>query len=178
MVVVEPRGKKEATKGQKQVVTENRDTIRFYVIMSSSGITLYLFAAIFIFTGGLTSGLFTILSLTALVQAGCIFMMHSMATPMFSETGQLLDGGTDLNMKNGFCEYLKDLVILSSFVEVLAMFSNYFWCLMLLVPIYAFYLLWIKILGPWFFAPPGEEEELSEKKQRKLDRKMRRMQSR
>lgn len=32
-----------------------------------------------------------------------------------------------------FSRYLKDLVILSSFVEVLAVFSNYFWWLMFLV---------------------------------------------
>lgn len=43
------------------------------------------------------------------------------------------------------------------------------------VPIYAFYSLWVNILGPWFFAPPPAEEQVDEKKQRKMERKMRRM---
>ena len=35
----------------------------------------------------------------------------------------------------------------------------------------AFYLLWVNILGPWFFA---EAPEVDEKKQKKHERKMRR----
>ena len=38
-------------------------------------------------------------------------------------------------------------------------------------PGYAFYLLWVNILGPWFFA---EAPEVDDKKQKKMDRKMRR----
>ncbi|OQR66118.1 transmembrane protein-like [Tropilaelaps mercedesae] len=178
MVVVEPKGKKEATKGRKQIVAENRDTIRFYIIMSSTAASLYLLAGLFVFTNGLTSGLMVLFTFTSLIQVGCVYAMQRMATPVYSETGQVLDGGIDLNMKNGFSEYLKDLVILTSFVEGLAIFSNYFWWTMLVVPLYAFYLLWSKLLGPWFFAPPEEGEEISDKKQRKLDRKMRRAQGR
>ena len=39
------------------------------------------------------------------------------------------------------------------------------------VPGRAFYMLWVNILGPWFFA---EAPEVDEKKQKKMDRKMRR----
>lgn len=54
---MEPKGKKEATKGQKQIVTENKDTIRFYIIMSSTGVTIYFLTGLFLFQEGITSGL-------------------------------------------------------------------------------------------------------------------------
>lgn len=39
----------------------------------------------------------------------------------------------------------------------------------------AFYVLWVNILGPWFFAP-AEEEKVDDKKQKKMERKMKRQQ--
>lgn len=100
-----------------------------------------------------------------------------MARPTYSETGSLLDGGIDLNMKEGFAEHLKDLVILTTLVQILSLTTSYFWLLELLAPIRGMYLFWVNVLGPWFFAPaPEADEEREEKKQRKLDRRMRRMQ--
>ena len=39
----------------------------------------------------------------------------------------------------------------------------------------AFYLLWVNILGPWFFQP-APDEAVNEKKQKKLERRMKRAQ--
>lgn len=112
----------------------------------------------------------------ALVHISCLSTMKWMARAKFSETGALIDAGIDLNMKEGFAEHLKDLIILTSVVQILSIASNYFWCLLLLAPGRAFHLLWKNILAPWVFAPaPVVDEEKEEKKQRKLERKMKRV---
>lgn len=38
------------------------------------------------------------------VYFGSLSMMKYMAKPIYSQTGSLLDGGTDLNMEHGFAE--------------------------------------------------------------------------
>jgi len=40
------------------------------------------------------------------------------------------------------------------------------------VPLRGSWMLWKQILAPWFFAQPQEQPEISEKKQRKLEKKM------
>lgn len=69
---------------------------------------------------------------------------------------------------------MKDIVILSSITHVLAVVSNYFWLLLLLLPIRALWLLWVNILGPWFFQEAPQDVELDEKKRKKMERKMKR----
>jgi len=39
-------------------------------------------------------------------------------------------------------------------------------------PLRGGWILWKQILAPWFFAEPQEQPEMSEKKQRKLEKKM------
>jgi len=57
----------------------------------------------------------------------------------------------------------------------LALISNYFWLVLLLAPIRAVWMLWGTVIQPWLSQRNANEEpELDEKKQRKLDRKMRR----
>jgi hypothetical protein len=46
----------------------------------------------------------------------------------------LLDPGLDLNMKDGMTEHIKDLIILTAFVQGLSLISNYFWLGLLLAP--------------------------------------------
>lgn len=60
---------------------------------------------------------------------------------------------------------------------MLALISNYFWLALLLAPIRAVYMLWGTIIQPWLSQRNANEAEpeIDEKKQRKLDRKMRRM---
>ncbi|XP_019890129.1 transmembrane protein 208 isoform X4 [Ooceraea biroi] len=98
--------------------------------------------------------------------------MSYMARATYSESGQLLDSGVDLNMEGGIAEHVKDLIILTSGVQILSLISNYFWLLWLLVPLRGGWMLWKQILAPWFFAQPEEQPEISEKKQRKLEKKM------
>lgn len=64
--------------------------------------------------------------------------MKYAATPVYSGTGQLVDGGVDLNMKDGYAEHLKDLIILTVICQTLSLVSNYFWLFLLLVSIELF----------------------------------------
>lgn len=70
---------------------------------------------------------------------------------------------------------VKDLIILTSGTMLLSMISNYFWFLLLLAPIRALYMLWGSVIKPWLAQKnEAEEPEINEKKQRKLERRMRR----
>jgi len=59
--------------------------------------------------------------------------MQFMAKPSYSPTGSLIDGGIDLNMVSGLAEHIKDLILLTSGCQFLALISNYFFLLWLFV---------------------------------------------
>ena len=63
----------------------------------------------------------------------CLVCFKWMSSARFNEKGVVIDGGVDLNMESGFSEYIKDLVILTSACQVLALIWIYFWNLWLLV---------------------------------------------
>lgn len=75
--------------------------------------------------------------------------------------------------------HVKDLVILATGTQVFALISNYFWLLWLLAPIRAIHLAWGSVIKPWLDSRNEQKQqqpsELDDKKQKKLDRKMRRM---
>lgn len=166
-----PQKGKQGTKGQKQIVEENKGTLKFYTIMSIGAALAYVVPMISIFWESFTILFIILTCFTILINIGSIQVMNYMARPTYSETGQLLDGGIDLNMESGFSEHLKDLIILTSTVQVLSLLSNYFWFLWLVAPGRAIFLLWVNVLAPWFFSPPPEVDE---KKQKKLERKAKR----
>jgi hypothetical protein len=51
---------------------------------------------------------------------------------------------------------------------------NYFLCCVLQAPVRGFWLLWVGLLSPWFFQQAPALQETDEKKQRKLERRMKR----
>lgn len=136
--------------------------------LGAMGIYFVMMMAFFEFTA-LT---ITLTAFSGIVYVGSYQFMSYMARVTYSETGQLLDSGVDLNMEGGIAEHVKDLIILTSGVQVLSLVSNYFWLLWLLAPLRGGWMLWKQILSPWFFAQPQEMPEMSEKKQRKLEKKM------
>ncbi|XP_015929001.1 transmembrane protein 208 [Parasteatoda tepidariorum] len=166
-----PQKGKQGTKGQKQIVEENKETLKFYTIMAVGAELLYIIPMVTVFWESYSLFLIILTSLTILLYSGSLEFMRGMARATYSETGQLLDGGIDLNMEAGFAEHLKDLIILTAAVQVLSLISTYFWLLWLVAPGRAFYLLWVNILSPWFFSPAPEVDE---KKQKKLERKAKR----
>lgn len=165
---------KVATRGAKQIVEENASTLNFYrnMVFGAAGAYLTAMMAFFEFTT-LTRFLTLLSGITYI--ASYQFMAY-ISKPKYSETNQLLDSGVDLNMEGGIAEHVKDLIILTAGCQVLSLISNYIWLFWLLAPVRAFYMLWMKILSPWFFSQPEEQPEVNEKKQRKLERKMARRQ--
>merc|ERR1712002_405166 len=96
---------------------------------------------------------------------GCHQFMAYMGKVTYSDTGQILDSGIDLNMESGIGEHVKDIIILSTFVQILALISAYFWLGLLFVPLRAFQLMWKNVIAPWIFAPgPTKEEDVDAKK--------------
>ncbi|KAK0166779.1 hypothetical protein PV327_004264 [Microctonus hyperodae] len=165
---------KVATRGAKLIVEENSSTLNFYrnMVFGAAGLYLTLIVVFFEFT--MLTIFLTLLSGITYI-ASYQFMAY-IAKPKYSESGQLLESGVDLNMEGGIAEHVKDLIILTAGCQVASLISNYFWLFWLLAPVRAFYMLWIKVLSPWFFSEPQEQPEINEKKQRKLERKMARRQ--
>ncbi|XP_055704503.1 transmembrane protein 208 [Phlebotomus papatasi] len=164
---------KQGTKGAKQIVEENAATLKFYRNMAFISQSVYMVVMILLpdtFTG-LT---ITMSIMTILLHIVSLQFMKFMARAQYSESGALIDSGTDLNMEGGLSEHIKDLVILSSGTQLLALLSNYFWLLLLLVPVRAVWLLWGSVIKPWM-EQKSEQPEVDEKKQKKMERKMRRM---
>ncbi|XP_069757116.1 transmembrane protein 208 isoform X2 [Narcine bancroftii] len=142
---------KVGTKGKKQIFEENKETLKFYLRIILGANVLLGFALV--------------------VYSFSYRWMQGMAQPIFSEDNTLLDGGIDLNMEQGMAEHLKDIILLTAILQVLGCASTYFWYLWLLAPGRALYLLWVNILGPWFTAESPTNPDVSEKKQKRQERR-------
>ncbi|KAF9804905.1 hypothetical protein SFRURICE_007808 [Spodoptera frugiperda] len=172
-----PQKGKAPTKGAKQILLENSVTLNFYRNMSLVAIAAYGVVTTCLYLEDLTTGVIVMNVLVLLIYGGCYQMMKYISRPTYTDNnGQLLDPGLDLNMEGGMGEHVKDIVILTSLTHVLTILSNYFWFLLLLVPLRAFWLLWKNVLGPWFFQEAPEDTEQDEKKKKKMERKMKRYQ--
>ncbi|XP_075228576.1 transmembrane protein 208 isoform X2 [Lycorma delicatula] len=167
-----PKKGKEGTKGQKQIVEENTATVTFYRNMILGAVGIFVLVK-FILGDFFTIQNILLFILASICYAASYHFMVFMSKAKLTETGQIIDSGVDLNMEGGIAEHVKDLIILTSAVQVLSLLSNYFWVLWLLAPARGFWLLWVNILSPYFFQQ-APAPEVDEKKQRKLERKMRR----
>ncbi|XP_026317252.1 transmembrane protein 208 [Hyposmocoma kahamanoa] len=166
-----PQKGKAPTKGAKQILVENAATVNFYRNMALGAASFYAVLTAALYYDSLTTGIIFLNVLILSINIGCYQMMRYISRPIYSDNTQLVDPGLDLNMEGGMGEHVKDIVILSSITHVLAVVSNYFWLLLLLLPIRALWLLWVNILGPWFFQEAPQDTEQDEKKKK---RKMRR----
>nr|CAG4652312.1 EOG090X0IGL [Triops cancriformis] len=162
---------KQATKGQKQIVEENQATLKFYMRMSLASNVAFFVVYIFLctsYTSDYVLGVFA-----AFVCFASYRFMAYMARPKYSENGQILDGGVDLNMESGVAEHVKDLIILTAGCQFLSILTRYFWLLWLLAPGRLALMAWNYVISPWLFQPPPPQEEV-DKKQKKMERRMRR----
>lgn len=170
-----PKGK-APTKGAKQILMENTATVNFYRNMALGATALYGAVTLTLYYDNFTVGIIFLNILILAVYTGCYQIMKYISRPTYSDNSQLVDPGLDLNMEGGMGEHVKDIVILSAITHVLAIISDYFWFLLLLLPIRAFWLLWTNVLGPWFFQEAPQDTEQDEKKRKKMERKMKRYQ--
>lgn len=73
--------------------------------------------------------------------------------------------------------HVKDIIILTAGCQLLSsVISNYFWWFWLLAPARGGWIIWKNILSPYFFQQAPNEPEIEDKKQKKMERRMKRMQ--
>lgn len=152
-----PKGK-QGTRGEKQIIEENRQTIDLYFNIVAISNIAYFVIRYLIFWESFTTKFIALYTFTALASCGAYYFISYMGK-----------SGSDLNMQGHISEYAKDVILFSVIVYILSLISNYFWLTILVAPIYVFYLLWKNFLGPWFFAPAPETDESQDqqKKQKK-----------
>ncbi|KAJ8925056.1 hypothetical protein NQ315_001227 [Exocentrus adspersus] len=168
-----PQKGKQGTKGAKQILEENVSTLNFYRNMAIGANALSLMILVFYHS---TISIILYLFSCIIYIASYQFMAY-MARAKYTETGQLLDSGVDLNMEGGIAEHVKDIIILTAGAQLLsAVISNWFWLLWLLAPLRGAWIAWKNILQPYFFQEAPNQPEVNEKKQKKMERKMKRMQ--
>jgi hypothetical protein len=163
---------KKATRGEKQILEENVETINFYFYMYASSNLAYLALTYFLFWESFTTKFVLLYSLTAFVSSIAYYFITYMGKPIRDESGAIIGAGSDLNMEGHISEYAKDAIIFSVIVLALSLISSYFWLALIVVPVYVFYLLWKNFLGPWFFAPAPEEDPAQDQKKVKEKRKI------
>merc|ERR1739844_577575 len=141
---------KAGTRGQQQIARENVETITFYrnMILGSNGI---FFLMMTILGANYFKTEIVMFFVAFIVYVGCFQFLFKLGNPKTTEPegkGQLIDPGLDLNMESGMAEHIKDLVILTCAAQLTSLISNYLWCLLLLVPARAFFMLWKNVISP------------------------------
>ncbi|ALC41313.1 CG8320 [Drosophila busckii] len=166
---------KQGTKGAKQIVEENKTTLAFYRNMSIGCAVPAILLNFLVFE--FTKLTVFMLIISMLILGAAYQFMVFMSRAKYTESGALQDSGNDLNMEGGIAENVKDLIILTSGTLLLALISNYFWLVLLLAPVRALWMLWGSVIQPWLAQRNANEQEpeVDEKKQKKMERKMRRM---
>ncbi|KAI1717893.1 transmembrane protein [Ditylenchus destructor] len=161
---------KQAVRGQKQIYEENRSTIFYYSLASVCTAALVACLNVTIFTG--TTGLWTGWVISCSLQIFSIAAMCFMVKSVRNERNHIVDAGIDLNDPQTFGEYCKDIIILCCLAHLLSIAWAHFYCILLTLPIFAMYKLWVGFLGPWFFAPAEEKDDSQDKKQRRREKKV------
>uniref|UniRef100_T1DF96 Transmembrane protein 208 n=1 Tax=Psorophora albipes TaxID=869069 RepID=T1DF96_9DIPT len=164
---------KQATKGNKQIVEENVATLKFYRNMACGSTVANLIVNCIFFEP--FAALQVVMSLlTIAMHVGSYYFMAMMSKPKYSDTGSILDSGNDLNIEGGIAEHVKDIVILTAGTQLLSLFSDYFWLLLLLGPLRAGWLLWKSVIQPWLLQKE-EQEQAPAAGKKKADRKIKRV---
>jgi hypothetical protein len=163
---------KKATRGEKQILEENVQTINFYFYMYAGSNIAYLALTYLLFWENFTTKFVVLYALTASLSSVAYYFITYMGKPIKDETGAIIGAGSDLNMEGHISEYAKDAIIFSSIVYALTLISSYFWLSLIVAPVYVFYLIWKNFLGPWFFAPAPEEDNAQDQKKVKEKRKI------
>lgn len=112
----------------------------------------------------------------SLVNVLVYWWIASLATPTYDATGDLIDGGADLNTHGNLSEYAFDVVYIVVFVQLTTIISEYFWFILLVIPAFAGYKLLGLVLGGLSGSggPAAEETKEEKRKREKMERKMNR----
>lgn len=167
---------KQATRGEKQILLENEQTVKFYFNVFAISNGLYLLLRLVLFWSSFTTLYMSLYALTLVASGVGYYFVSYMGRPIRDETGVVIGAGSDLNMPGHVSEYAKDVILFAPIVYTLSLISDYFWLVLLVAPAYVFVLIWKNFLGPWFFAPAPEtpEDQPDNKKNREKRKIIRR----
>lgn len=165
-----------AKAGAKKRVEDNRRRLQLLRQAITAANVLHLACRLLIFRGSVGTSHWLGLGLTSTIYLICYRGLAQAAEPTYSASGDIEDGGADLNL-GGLTGYYHDLIYLSVFVQLASLLSSYFWLTYLLVPGYGSYLLWKHVLEPFIFTP--HEDEVQEtaamaKRREKAERRQKR----
>lgn len=96
-----------------------------------------------------------------------------MAKPSYHETGELIDGGFNMN-EGGLCGYIHDILYITVFVQLASIISDKFWYAYLVIPMFACYKLWQLVLYPFIFQKSSTEDledDKAKQKRGKMEKK-------
>ncbi|KAJ1358674.1 hypothetical protein KIN20_017159 [Parelaphostrongylus tenuis] len=161
---------KQATKGQKEIYEANRSTMVTFGSACLVMIATHLGACFFFIS--CSSRAYIFFWLTVLIELITLGVMKSMAGARFDERGKVTDAGMDLNDPAAFGEYCKDVIIVTVFAQILALYSSYAYLILLIIPAAAGYKIFVSILLPWITAPAADgRDESDDKKLKKRERR-------
>jgi hypothetical protein len=158
---------KQATRGEKQILEENRQTVDFYFYVFLISNVTYLTLRYVFFWSTFTAKFIFLYAFTASLSSGAYYFISYVGRPVKDEAGVIVGAGSDLNLPGHISEYAKDVVLFAAICYALTLVSDYFWLTLLVVPCYVFYKLWVNFLGPWFFAPAPETDADQDGNQKK-----------
>uniref|UniRef100_A0AC35TIJ1 Transmembrane protein 208 n=1 Tax=Rhabditophanes sp. KR3021 TaxID=114890 RepID=A0AC35TIJ1_9BILA len=162
------KGKKQ-TKGQKQIYDENKETIRFFTIMSYATSFLYVVIS-YLLTPAAFWEWFGF-GLSFVIQNAAIGIMCVFAKAKKNEKGVVVDAGADLNDPQALGEYFKDFIILSCILQVGACISGYFFWGFVVLPGFVIYKGVTSFLLPYLNSGTQEgEEEVADQGKKQKDR--------
>ncbi|VDO44384.1 unnamed protein product [Haemonchus placei] len=165
---------KVATKGQKEIFEENRSTIITFGAACLVATVVHWCACLFLLE--CNNNAYIYFGISVFIEVVALAFMKSMAGARFDERGRVTDAGMDLNDPQAFGEYCKDVIIVTVFVQILALYSSFAYLILLVIPAAAAYkvdcLIFFGLILPWITAPSGDNnEEMDDKKMRKRERR-------
>ncbi|XP_065827713.1 transmembrane protein 208-like [Oscarella lobularis] len=167
---------KKPTKGKKEIVEANKQTLSFYFRISMAANAVYVLIRMLLMYDSFS--LFHWFGLAGFIVAhgGGNYLLQAISRSTYSEAGVLIQAGMDLNMGGGLPEYCKDIVIFATGIQGLTIISDVFWLLIFLVPVYIVYSLWTPLIQPWLTAGSQPLDEPDSKAAKKMARRERRQQ--
>ncbi|KAK9679444.1 hypothetical protein K7432_016264 [Basidiobolus ranarum] len=161
-----------ANSSAKKIAIENAKTLENLRIWFMGVNAFYiLIRGIFYFS---SFGLYHFLgyAITGGISLFLYLQLKSMGTPRYSFNGQLESSGDDLSAE-GLTAYFFDIIYVTWFVHVGSVFTDYFWFVYLVIPVYASIKLWTSVIKPYMGSKGAVEEEpvLDDKARKRQEKK-------
>ena len=116
---------KQGTRGEKQILQDNADTVKFYFNVLAASNVAYLALRYLFFWESFTTKFVVLFTLTSLLSWASFYFMKYMAKPILAEDNvTVISAGSDLNMQGHVSDYLKDIMLYSPIVYIFSLVSN------------------------------------------------------